>query len=56
MQRVEDEVLTLVGPGMPGNDVRATGDHHLVDIAADPLMERLAVLSPSAPCEKRRRR
>ena len=35
MQRVEDEVLALVGARMPGDHLGAAGDHHLVDIAAD---------------------
>src|ERR1019366_7461205 len=35
VQRLEDEVLTFVRAGMPGDDVGTTGDHHRVDIAAD---------------------
>jgi hypothetical protein len=35
MQWLEDEVLTLVGPGMAGDDVGAEGDHYRVDLAAD---------------------
>src|SRR5258708_24977168 len=35
MQRVEDEVLALVGAQMAGDHLGSTRDHHLVDIAAD---------------------
>jgi hypothetical protein len=35
VQRLEDEVLTLLGSGMVGDDVGAARHHHLVDIAAD---------------------
>src|SRR5712671_305892 len=35
MQRVEDEVLALVGARMTGDHLGPAGDHHLVDIAAD---------------------
>src|SRR5712671_6360834 len=35
MQRVEDEVLALVGTRMTGDHLGPAGDYHLVDIAAD---------------------
>jgi hypothetical protein len=35
MQRVENEVLALVGAWMTGDHLSAAGDHHLVDVAAD---------------------
>ncbi len=35
VQRIEHEVLPLVGAGMPGDDLRAAGDDHLVHVAAD---------------------
>ena len=40
VQRIEHEVLPLVGAGMPGDDLRAAGDHHLVHV---PAHEHLAV-------------
>ena len=33
MQRVEDELLALIGARVPGDDRRPAGDHHLLDIA-----------------------
>jgi hypothetical protein len=35
VQRIEDKVLPRVGARMPGDDVGAAGDHHVVDVAAD---------------------
>src|SRR6266550_5531763 len=35
MQRVEDEVLALVGARMTGDHLGPAADHHLVDVAAD---------------------
>src|ERR1700732_540264 len=35
MQRVEDEVLALVGARMTGDHLGPAGDHHLMDVAAD---------------------
>jgi hypothetical protein len=35
MQRVEDEVLALVGARMTGDHLGPAGDHHHMDIAAD---------------------
>jgi hypothetical protein len=34
VQRIEHEVFPLVGAGMPGDDLRPAGDHHLVHVAA----------------------
>src|SRR3954465_4525985 len=33
MQRVEDELLALIGGRVPGDDRRPAGNHHLPDIA-----------------------
>ena len=50
VQRIEHEVLALVGARMPGDDLRAAGDHHLVHVAAH---EHLAVpISSSAPSSR----
>src|SRR6266567_660229 len=35
MQRVEDKALALIGTRMTGDHRGSTGDHHLMDIAAD---------------------
>ena len=35
MERVEDEVVSIVGPPMAGDDFSATADHNLVYISAD---------------------
>jgi hypothetical protein len=35
VQRVEDEVLALVGPGMTGDLRGAAGDYYFMDITAD---------------------
>ena len=35
MERVEDEVISVVGPPMTGDDLRATADHNLVHISAN---------------------
>jgi hypothetical protein len=35
MQRVEDDVLALVGARMAGDHLGPAADHHLVDVAAD---------------------
>src|SRR5689334_379714 len=35
MQRVEDKALALIGARMTGDHRGSTGDHHLMDIAAD---------------------
>src|SRR5262249_29538545 len=35
MQRIENEVLALVGASMPGDHLNPAGDHHLLDIIAD---------------------
>ena len=35
MQRVEDQVLAVVGPAVPGNHLRAARDNDLVDVAPD---------------------
>src|SRR5271169_6147578 len=35
MQRVEDKVLAFIGAWMTGDHRGSTGDHHLMDIAAD---------------------
>src|SRR5207237_540154 len=46
MQRVEDEVLALVGARMTGDHLGPAGDHHLLDIAADQEMaRRVAVIA-----------
>lgn len=31
---VEDHVLAVIGAGMAGDDIPATADHHLVDVAS----------------------
>ena len=35
MERVEDEVISVAGPPMTGDDLRATADHNLVHISAN---------------------
>src|SRR5436305_14207166 len=35
MQRVEDKALAFIGARMTGDHRGSTGDHHLMDIAAD---------------------
>ena len=35
MQWVEDQVLAVVGPAVPGNHLRAARDNDLVDVAPD---------------------
>src|SRR5438445_11075385 len=35
MQRVEDKALAFIGAWMTGDHRGSTGDHHLMDIAAD---------------------
>jgi hypothetical protein len=35
VQRLEQHVLSLVGPAMAGDHRCATANHHLLDIAAD---------------------
>ncbi|MBC4018427.1 hypothetical protein H7965_24420 [Siccirubricoccus deserti] len=35
VQRLEQHVLALVGPAVPGDYRRAATDHHLLDVAAD---------------------
>jgi hypothetical protein len=35
LERIEDQVLTLVRAGMAGDGLRAAADHHPVDVAAD---------------------
>ena len=35
MERVEDEVISVVGPPVTGDDLRPAADHHLVDISAE---------------------
>ena len=32
---IEDKVVLLVGAGMPGDDLGAAADHHLVHVAPD---------------------
>ena len=33
MQRVEDQVLAVVGPAVPGDHLGPAADHHLIDVA-----------------------
>ena len=35
MERVEDEVVALVGPSMPSDDLRTTADYDFVDVSPD---------------------
>ena len=35
MQRVEDQVLAVVGPAVPGDHLGPAADHHLIDVAPD---------------------
>tara|TARA_B100000378_G_scaffold225515_1_gene189408 strand:+ start:433 stop:612 length:180 start_codon:yes stop_codon:yes gene_type:complete len=35
VQRVEDEVISLIGPEVTGDDLRPAADHYLVYIATD---------------------
>ena len=36
MDRVEDQVLPVVGTGVPGDDLNTAADDDLMDIATDP--------------------
>ena len=36
MDRIEDHILPVMGAWMPGNDLGAATDDHLMDIAPDP--------------------
>jgi hypothetical protein len=36
MDRIEDQVLAVVGTGVAGNDLSPATDDHLMDIAPDP--------------------
>ena len=40
MQRVEDQVLAVVGPAMPGDHLGPAADHHLIDVAPDEQISR----------------
>ena len=50
MERVEDEVISVVGPPMTGDDLRATADHNLVHIIREPA--RPDVHRPLAPSSR----
>ena len=40
MQRVEDQVLAVVGPAVPGDHLGPAADHHLIDVAPDEHLRR----------------
>ena len=50
VDRLEDRVLSLIGPGMAGDDLPAATDHHPLDVTAHP--DVAMAIGPPAPSSR----